>query len=204
MKTHLIGQHKESVAETMERIGAAVQAGSRLQPKTLFEKDLNRIFQSALRLGNGNLSAGLSELMRRQAQAHEQRREQERAQFPVYALLRQMRESPNPLYRAAVRALASLADLPGDEFRRLSNKVFEEELVKATASLPTVLSPARVLPPIEDPTDQRIWDWIQENPKITDAQLGARLNLRRQAVNVRRRALEKMGYPVRRVSRQKH
>lgn len=58
------------------------------------------------------------------------------------------------------------------------------------------------LPKIEDPTDQRLWDWIKEDPSITDSQLAQKLDIGRQAVNERRRRLEAMGYPVR-VSRQK-
>ena len=59
------------------------------------------------------------------------------------------------------------------------------------------------LPEIEDPTDQRIWEWIKEDPSITDTDIAQKLGISRQAVNPRRRSLEKMGYSVRRVSRLK-
>lgn len=60
----------------------------------------------------------------------------------------------------------------------------------------------KLLPKIEDPTDQRIWAWLKDDPSLTDAQLAQRLKISRQAVNPRRKRLEAMGYPVR-VSRQK-
>ena len=52
-----------------------------------------------------------------------------------------------------------------------------------------------------DPTDERILAIIQKNIKITDGEIAQQLNLSRQAVNTRRRALEKAGYTVR-MSRQ--
>jgi len=54
-----------------------------------------------------------------------------------------------------------------------------------------------VRPKIEDPTDQRIWDIVQQDPSITDTALGQKLGIKRQNANARRRALEKMGYKVR-------
>jgi hypothetical protein len=53
------------------------------------------------------------------------------------------------------------------------------------------------LPPVEDPTDQRIMKIVTENLDITDLDIALKLGLSRQAVNNRRRALEKMGYEVR-------
>ena len=56
---------------------------------------------------------------------------------------------------------------------------------------------------ITDPTDLRIWELIKPDPSITDTHIAQKLgNMTRQAVNTRRRTLEKMGYQVRRVSRQ--
>jgi hypothetical protein len=52
-------------------------------------------------------------------------------------------------------------------------------------------------PPIEDPTDQRIWDLIKKDPDIKDKEIVQKLGLTRQTVSTRRRALQKMGYPVR-------
>ncbi|HPI31675.1 MAG TPA: winged helix-turn-helix domain-containing protein [candidate division Zixibacteria bacterium] len=48
-----------------------------------------------------------------------------------------------------------------------------------------------------DDTDRQILDLATADPDLTDSQIGARLYLTRQAVNVRRRALEKMGFRVR-------
>lgn len=65
-------------------------------------------------------------------------------------------------------------------------------------------SPKAILPEIEDPTDQRIWGWIKENPSITDTDIAQKLKVSRQTVNTRRRILISMGYPAKRtVSRQK-
>jgi DNA-binding MarR family transcriptional regulator len=60
-----------------------------------------------------------------------------------------------------------------------------------------------ILPVIEDPTDKRIMELIDKNPSITDSKIAARLDITRQAVNARRTSLKKMGYRVRKVSRQK-
>lgn len=49
----------------------------------------------------------------------------------------------------------------------------------------------------EDPTDARIWKIVNEDPNQTDTQIGQKIGLGRQAVNTRRKALEKMGYKVR-------
>jgi hypothetical protein len=55
-----------------------------------------------------------------------------------------------------------------------------------------------MLPEITDPTDQRIWAIIQKDASITDSDIAQQLgNIGRQAVNYRRRGLEKMGYLVR-------
>lgn len=57
---------------------------------------------------------------------------------------------------------------------------------------------AAVLPPVEDPTDQRILKLVTDNPDLTDFEISQRLgNMNRQAVNGRRRTLQKMGYRVR-------
>lgn len=51
---------------------------------------------------------------------------------------------------------------------------------------------------VEDPTDQRILEIVQKEPKITDAELGLKIgNMSRQNVNRRRTTLAKMGYKVR-------
>lgn len=48
-----------------------------------------------------------------------------------------------------------------------------------------------------DPTDIRILRMIEENPKLKDDEIASRLRISRQALNTRRRALEKAGYKVR-------
>lgn len=53
------------------------------------------------------------------------------------------------------------------------------------------------LPPVEDPTDQRILQWVTEDPDLTDLKIGQRLGITRQSVNTRRKRLEAMGYKVR-------
>ena len=53
------------------------------------------------------------------------------------------------------------------------------------------------LPPVEDPTDQRILEWVTNDPDLTDTEIGQRLGISRQAVNTRRRRIETMGYIVR-------
>jgi hypothetical protein len=55
----------------------------------------------------------------------------------------------------------------------------------------------KVLPPITDPTDQRIIDIVRKDPSISDQEIGGQVKLSRQAVNKRRNGLEKMGYKVR-------
>jgi Winged helix-turn-helix DNA-binding len=53
-------------------------------------------------------------------------------------------------------------------------------------------------PTVDDPTDQRILEWVTQDPKLTDTEIGQRLGGRSRAmVNARRRALEKAGYKVR-------
>ncbi len=52
-------------------------------------------------------------------------------------------------------------------------------------------------PPVTDPTDHRILKWVTEDPDLKDQAIAQRLGMRRQAVNARRRGLEKMGYRVR-------
>lgn len=57
---------------------------------------------------------------------------------------------------------------------------------------------------IEDPTDRRIWEWIDKDRAITDTDISQRLKISRQAVNTRRQRLISAGYPAKRkVSRQK-
>jgi len=53
------------------------------------------------------------------------------------------------------------------------------------------------LPPVTDPTDQRILEWITSDPDLTDREIGQRLSISRQAANTRRRKLGAMGYSVR-------
>ncbi len=48
-----------------------------------------------------------------------------------------------------------------------------------------------------DDTDRQILKLATADPDLTDSQIGAQLFLTRQSVNVRRRALEKMGFRVR-------
>lgn len=57
--------------------------------------------------------------------------------------------------------------------------------------------PTNALPLVKDPTDQKILEWVTQEPKLGDKDLAQRLGISRQAVNPRRRALEKMGYKVR-------
>jgi hypothetical protein len=59
------------------------------------------------------------------------------------------------------------------------------------------------LQPITDPIDQELWRLIQKDPSIPDKMLAQKMNMTRQALNTRRKTLQKMGYPVRGVSRQK-
>jgi len=63
--------------------------------------------------------------------------------------------------------------------------------------IPTAETGAITPIPVEDPTDQRILEWVTEDPDLTDAEIGQRLNINRQAVNTRRKRLEAMGYKVR-------
>jgi hypothetical protein len=51
--------------------------------------------------------------------------------------------------------------------------------------------------PITDPTDQRIFDMVSKGLKLTDQQIGQKINMSRQNVNRRRNKLEAMGYKVR-------
>ena len=53
------------------------------------------------------------------------------------------------------------------------------------------------IPPVTDPTDQRILEWVTEDPDLTDREIGLRLGISRQAANVRRGKLRAMGYTVR-------
>lgn len=82
----------------------------------------------------------------------------------------------------------------------LVGKSFQEKTLRAP--LFETGQVGAIIPLIEDPTDQRIWDLIKADPSITDSQIAAHIDITRQAVNQRRRSLEKMGYQVR-VSRQK-
>jgi len=121
---------------------------------------------------------------------------------PVYATARKLFESEDPLERAVVHALTQLSTRPLKEFLKGSKRILAEEIAVSIEVNPKHPGAVSVLPPIEDPTDRRIWDWIQDDPMITDGELAARAGLSRQAVNARRRSLAKMGYPVRGVSRQ--
>ncbi|MBN1890449.1 MAG: winged helix-turn-helix domain-containing protein [Thermoflexales bacterium] len=53
------------------------------------------------------------------------------------------------------------------------------------------------LPPIQDPTDARILEWVTKEPDLSDKELGQRLGISRQAANARRKKLQAMGYKVR-------
>ena len=53
------------------------------------------------------------------------------------------------------------------------------------------------LPPVTDPTNQRILQWVTEDPDLIDLAIAKRLGISRQAVNVRRNKLKAMGYKVR-------
>jgi DNA-binding CsgD family transcriptional regulator len=55
----------------------------------------------------------------------------------------------------------------------------------------------QTLPPITDPTDQRILAWVTDDPHLTDRDIAQRLGIHRQPVNERRRRLQAMGYKVR-------
>ena len=51
--------------------------------------------------------------------------------------------------------------------------------------------------PITDPTDQRIYDIVKNDPDLSDQQIGQKIGMKRQNVNRRRKKLEAMGYKVR-------
>jgi hypothetical protein len=51
--------------------------------------------------------------------------------------------------------------------------------------------------PVTDPTDQRILQWVTEDPDLTDDQIGQKLGISRQAANMRRNRVGSMGYKVR-------
>ena len=61
----------------------------------------------------------------------------------------------------------------------------------------TVEGDKTTLPPVTDPTDQKILELVSKNPTLTDYAIGMELNISRQAVNERRRKLQAMGYTVR-------
>lgn len=53
------------------------------------------------------------------------------------------------------------------------------------------------LPPVTDPADRKILQWVTEDPDLTDLHIGQRLGISRQAANTRRCRLRAMGYRVR-------
>ncbi len=77
--------------------------------------------------------------------------------------------------------------------------------VNRETPLPDRTPQLQPLPPIDDPVDQLIWEMLKVDPDLSDEQVSQKLpvsgkagrSLCRQAVNERRRALQKMGYPVR-------
>jgi hypothetical protein len=186
----------------MDRIWTAVEKGTTPRLGGAFEEHLFRVFRVAHDLGHGNLQVGRQRPLEYWSRRQERRRELEQEEYRVYAMARKMYESENPVHRAVLKAVGQLPNLPADEFRKRSNEILSEEMDKSTRLAPESMGLLGFLPPIEDPTDQRIWDWMRKDPTLTDVVLGARLGLTRQALNARRRSLAKMGYPVRRVSRQ--
>jgi len=60
-----------------------------------------------------------------------------------------------------------------------------------------VYTSTAALPPVTDPMDQKILQWVTEDPDLTDFHIGQRLGISRQAANTRRRRLQAMGYRVR-------
>jgi len=72
-----------------------------------------------------------------------------------------------------------------------------KELLTMLANLDESDAHGSTLPPIEDPTDKRIFDLVTDDPDLTDKQIAQYLGITRQAVNSRRRRLKLMGYKVR-------
>jgi hypothetical protein len=87
----------------------------------------------------------------------------------------------------------------------VADKATEEAVAEFFASLATdtlllhqsLQQPETQPQPVTDPTDQRILDLVRKDPDLRDADIGRQLNLSRQAVNKRRRQLQRMGYKVR-------
>ena len=88
-----------------------------------------------------------------------------------------------------------------DEKRRMVWRAWTDEPLQ-----PSNTQAARVgaiaLPKIKDPTLERYWNTLKDNPSITDKDLAQKMGVSRQTANKRRRTLEEMDYRVR-VSRQK-
>ncbi|GIK10730.1 MAG TPA: winged helix-turn-helix domain-containing protein [Anaerolineales bacterium] len=133
------------------------------------------------------------EKMREAVRKEVNRRESTPGVLQVWEYLERMSQSENPLHQAIADNIAYL-----DIYKM--GKSFQEKTLRAP--LFETGQVGAIIPLIEDPTDQRIWDLIKADPSITDSQIAAHIDITRQAVNQRRRSLEKMGYQVR-VSRQK-
>ncbi len=83
-----------------------------------------------------------------------------------------------------------------DTLRALEAVLWTDEEIPATMIRASAADSS--LPPVEDPTDQRILQLVTDDPDLTDVEISQIVgNMNRQAVNTRRRALQKMGYKVR-------
>lgn len=92
----------------------------------------------------------------------------------------------------------SLYEYLGDHDKVPSMRTARPKLSRAEESASHEDPKFANLPPLDDPTDKRIWDLLKDDPTLNDSQVGLQVALGRQAVNGRRNALRKMGYPVRR------
>jgi hypothetical protein len=74
--------------------------------------------------------------------------------------------------------------------RELIDAILDKKQAEAEAQHISVLEP-------EDPTDTRIMLLLKKDTTLTDSQIAQNIGVSRQAVNTRRRALQKAGYKVR-------
>lgn len=102
--------------------------------------------------------------------------------------------------RGSIRAELKTDFFDQDKFIQTLNELVEKTAQldpETRSSITFFVEHSGDLPPVTDPTDVKILEWVTKDPDTSDTEIGQRLGISRQAVNQRRRKLEEMGYQVR-------
>jgi len=150
--------------QAVRRIRAEVESGKTPRLHNAFEKNVYRMSKEWRALGNGNIHKGYESW----AQEVKKRDEQMKLDSPVWKLLAEMDEAPNPVHRTLAKIVETKLSLA--EFNSLANETLEQEIEKSAQELPGTAPiqpnpnrPWEASRPMKRQRDQIIWEMRNQN-----------------------------------------